>query len=108
MAVTAQVATVLSYAHDVPVIHRDLKRGHTIVTRDSTVKVLDCGIAAVLRTDVTKLTARGSPIGTYRHMSPEQVRGGQITPRANLCALVCVSTNYSAGGRCSARTASTW
>ncbi|MFF7837478.1 protein kinase [Streptomyces ossamyceticus] len=89
-AVAAQVATVLSYAHDVPVIHRDLKPGNIIVARDGTVKVLDFGIAAILRTDVTKLTATGSPIGTYQYMSPEQVRGGQVTPRADLYALGCV------------------
>ncbi|MFF1679783.1 protein kinase [Streptomyces sp. NPDC058256] len=90
VAVAAQVATVLSYAHDVPVIHRDLKPSNILVARDGTVKVLDFGIAAILRTDVTKLTATGSPIGTYQYMSPEQVRGGQITPQADLYALGCV------------------
>ncbi|MFE1951979.1 protein kinase [Streptomyces sp. NPDC059524] len=89
-AVAAQVATVLSYAHDVPVIHRDLKPSNILVARDGTVKVLDFGIAAILRTDVTKLTATGSPIGTYQYMSPEQVRGGRITPQADLYALGCV------------------
>ncbi|WP_069815855.1 serine/threonine-protein kinase [Streptomyces sp. TP-A0874] len=90
VAVAAQVATVLSWAHEVPVIHRDLKPSNVLVARDGTVKVLDFGIAAMLRTDVTKLTATGSPIGTYQYMSPEQVRGGQITPRADLYALGCV------------------
>lgn len=89
-AVAAQVATVLSYAHDVPVIHRDLKPGNILVARDGTVKVLDFGIAAILRTDVTKLTATGSPIGTHQYMSPEQVRGGRITPQTDLYALGCV------------------
>ncbi|MDX3779740.1 serine/threonine-protein kinase [Streptomyces europaeiscabiei] len=90
VAVAAQVATVLSYAHDVPVIHRDLKPSNIIVANDGTVKVLDFGIAAILRTDVTKLTATGSPVGTYQYMSPEQVRGGQVTPKADLYALGCV------------------
>ncbi|MEV0317875.1 protein kinase [Streptomyces sp. NPDC050658] len=89
-AVAAQVATVLSWAHDVPVIHRDLKPGNILVARDGTVKVLDFGIAAMLRTDVTKLTATGSPIGTYQYMSPEQVWGGRVTPQADLYALGCV------------------
>ncbi|WP_330460743.1 serine/threonine-protein kinase [Streptomyces sp. NBC_00820] len=90
VAVAAQVATVLSHAHDVPVIHRDLKPGNILVARDGTVKVLDFGIAAILRTDVTKLTATGSPVGTYQYMSPEQVRGGRITPQTDLYALGCV------------------
>lgn len=90
VAVAAQVATVLSYAHDVPVIHRDLKPGNILVARDGTVKVLDFGIAAILRTDVTKLTATGSPIGTYQYMAPEQVRGGRTSPQTDLYALGCV------------------
>lgn len=90
VAVAAQVATVLSYAHDVPVVHRDLKPSNILVARDGTVKVLDFGIAAILRTDVTKLTATGSPIGTHRYMAPEQVRGAGVTPRTDLYALGCV------------------
>ncbi|WP_217166425.1 serine/threonine-protein kinase [Streptomyces sp. AC512_CC834] len=90
VAVAAQVATVLSYAHEVPVVHRDLKPSNILVARDGTVKVLDFGIAAILRTDVTKLTATGSPIGTYQYMAPEQVRGARVTPSTDLYALGCV------------------
>ncbi|MFJ4842818.1 protein kinase [Streptomyces sp. NPDC088746] len=90
VAVAAQVATVLSHAHDVPVIHRDLKPSNILVAQDGTVKVLDFGIAAILRTDVTKLTATGSPIGTYQYMAPEQVRGGRTSPQTDLYALGCV------------------
>ncbi|MFC5911303.1 serine/threonine-protein kinase [Streptacidiphilus monticola] len=88
-AVAAQVATVLSYAHEVPVIHRDLKPNNILVARDGTVKLLDFGIAALLRTDVTKLTATGSPIGSYHYMAPEQVRGGRNTPATDLYGLGC-------------------
>ncbi|MEU2280375.1 serine/threonine-protein kinase [Streptomyces sp. NPDC013178] len=90
VSVAAQVATVLSYAHDVPVVHRDLKPSNILVARDGTVKVLDFGIAAILQTDVTRLTATGSPIGTHQYMAPEQVRGGRVTPRTDLYALGCV------------------
>ncbi|MFG2295593.1 protein kinase [Streptomyces sp. NPDC048603] len=89
-AVAAQVATVLSHAHEVPAIHRDLKPSNILVARDGTVKVLDFGIAAILRTDATKLTATGTPIGTSQYMAPEQVRGGRITPQTDLYALGCV------------------
>nr|WP_042398566.1 serine/threonine-protein kinase [Streptacidiphilus carbonis] len=97
VAVAAQIATVLSHAHDVPVIHRDLKPGNVLVAQDGTVKVLDFGIAAILRTDVTKLTATGSPIGTHQYMAPEQVRGGRVTPRTDLYALGCVLHELLAG-----------
>src|SRR5690606_3876059 len=42
-AIGAQVATVLSYAHAVPAVHRDLKPDNIMVTRDGAVKVLDFG-----------------------------------------------------------------
>ncbi len=89
-AVAAQVATVLSYAHEVPVVHRDLKPSNILIARDGTVKVLDFGIAAMLGTDVTKLTVSGLPMGTYYYMAPEQVRGGRVTPQTDLYALGCV------------------
>ncbi|WP_433340621.1 serine/threonine-protein kinase [Streptomyces sp. CA-253872] len=96
-AVAAQVATVLSHAHDVPAVHRDLKPGNVLVARDGTVKVLDFGIAAVLRTDATKLTATGTPLGTSQYMAPEQVRAGRITPQTDLYALGCVLHELLAG-----------
>ncbi|MFC7306849.1 protein kinase [Streptomyces monticola] len=89
-AVTAQVATVLSHAHAVPVIHRDLKPGNILISHDGTVKVLDFGIAAILRSDVTKLTATGTPLGTHQYMAPEQVRGGRTSPQTDLYALGCI------------------
>jgi serine/threonine protein kinase len=89
-AVAAQVCAVLSDAHAVPVVHRDLKPGNIMVADDGTVKVLDFGIAAVLRTDVTRLTQTGTPLGTYAYMPPEQVRGAPATPGSDLYSLGCV------------------
>ncbi|GAA5115307.1 serine/threonine-protein kinase [Haloechinothrix salitolerans] len=86
----AQLATVLSHAHAVPVVHRDLKPENVLVTRDGAVKVLDFGIAAVLRPDTARLTATGIPMGTSLYMSPEQIRGRQVTPHSDLYALGCV------------------
>lgn len=90
VAITAQIATVLSYAHEIPVVHRDLKPSNLLVTADGTVKVLDFGIAAVLHTDATRLTATGNPVGTLGYMAPEQVRGARVTPQTDLYALGCV------------------
>ncbi|SEG25919.1 Serine/threonine protein kinase [Thermomonospora echinospora] len=90
VAMGAQISTVLSHAHAVPVVHRDLKPDNVLVAPDGTVKVLDFGIAAILRTDITKLTPAGQPIGTSKYMSPEQIRGAQITPHSDLYALGCI------------------
>ncbi|CAM00205.1 serine/threonine protein kinase [Saccharopolyspora erythraea NRRL 2338] len=89
-AFAAQICTVLSHAHAVPVVHRDLKPGNVLVTTDGAIKVLDFGIAAILRSDVTPLTATGERLGTSQYMSPEQVRGDRVTPHSDLYSLGCV------------------
>ncbi|MER6259051.1 protein kinase [Streptomyces sp900105245] len=52
--------------------------------------ILHFGIAAVLGTDVTRITATGSPVGTSQYMAPEQVQGGRVTPHSDLYALGCI------------------
>ena len=99
VAVAAQICTVLSYAHAVPVIHRDLKPGNVMVAEDGSVKVLDFGIAAVLRTDTTRLTATGRRLGTCAYMPPEQVRGGVAGPASDLYSLGCMLYELLTGRR---------
>lgn len=89
-SIAAQVCTVLSHAHAVPVVHRDLKPANILVTPAGAVKVLDFGVAAILRTDITRITATGTPVGTSQYMSPEQVQAAKITPHSDLYALGCV------------------
>ncbi|MGQ4517118.1 protein kinase domain-containing protein [Streptomyces sp. DW26H14] len=96
-SIAAQICTVLSYAHAIPVVHRDLKPDNVLIAADGTVKVLDFGIAKLLRTDVTRLTATGSRIGTSRYMPPEQIDCAQITPLSDLYALGCVLHELLAG-----------
>src|SRR5690606_39658743 len=90
VAIIAQICTVLSHAHAIPAVHRDLKPDNVLVTASGAVKLLDFGIAAILRTDITRLTSTGNLIGTTRYMSPEQIQGGQVTPHSDLYAIGCV------------------
>ncbi|CCH17802.1 serine/threonine-protein kinase [Micromonospora lupini] len=98
-AIAAQICTVLSHAHAIPVVHRDLKPDNVLVTADGAIKLLDFGIAAILRTDVTRLTATGSALGTHHYMPPEQIQNAQITPQSDLYALGCVLHELLAGQR---------
>lgn len=90
VAVAAQIATALSYAHALPVVHRDLKPDNILVTPGGTVKVIDFGIAALLTAGAAKLTATGMPLGSAAYMAPEQTIGAKATPRTDLYALGCV------------------
>ncbi|MEU7947418.1 serine/threonine-protein kinase [Micromonospora taraxaci] len=98
-AIAAQICTVLSHAHAIPVVHRDLKPDNVLVTADGAIKLLDFGIAAILRTDVTRLTATGSALGTHHYMPPEQIQNAQVTPQSDLYALGCVLHELLAGQR---------
>ncbi|WP_158013601.1 serine/threonine-protein kinase, partial [Carbonactinospora thermoautotrophica] len=87
----AQICAVLTVAHAVPLVHRDLKPHNVMVCEDGTVKVLDFGVAALLdRPDLTKLTAPGETVGTPAYMAPEQALTGACEPRSDLYALGCV------------------
>ncbi|MQY20235.1 serine/threonine-protein kinase [Nocardia macrotermitis] len=89
-SVAAQIATALSYAHAVPVVHRDLKPDNILVTPDGTVKIIDFGIAALLTPGTPRLTKLGGWVGTCQYMAPEQGAGARPTPRADLYALGCI------------------
>ncbi|MFE3545565.1 serine/threonine-protein kinase [Nocardia sp. NPDC059177] len=90
VAVAAQIATTLAYAHALPVVHRDLKPDNILLVADGAVKIIDFGLAALLTSGVPKLTMTGMMLGTVAYMSPEQGLGVKPTPRSDLYALGCV------------------
>ncbi len=86
-----QIAEALEAAHQRGVVHRDLKPDNVfLVERDGDadfVKVLDFGIAKILRGATELHTQTGAIMGTPGYMAPEQCRGEVVDPRADLYAL---------------------
>ncbi|HEY4105621.1 MAG TPA: protein kinase [Polyangiaceae bacterium] len=84
-----QMGAALSRAHDLGVVHRDLKSDNILLThrggRKDFVKILDFGLAALAHDP--RLAPKGAVFGTPEYMSPEQARGEQAGPHSDLYAL---------------------
>jgi hypothetical protein len=84
-----QMCAALARAHDLGVIHRDLKSDNIMLTtkggRRDFVKILDFGLAALARDP--RLAPKGAVFGTPEYMSPEQARGEDATAQSDLYAL---------------------
>ena len=84
-----QMGAALTRAHDLGVVHRDLKSDNILLTqrggRKDFVKILDFGLAALAHDP--RLAPKGAVFGTPEYMSPEQARGEQAGPHSDLYAL---------------------
>jgi len=109
LEIAEQIADGLSSAHEVGVIHRDLKPGNIMISRDGFVKILDFGLAKVParaqsspeETHATTLsvptTLPGYIVGTTAYMSPEQARGEPIDFRSDQFAFGSVLYEMATG-----------
>jgi serine/threonine protein kinase len=84
ISVAKQAAEGLCEAHNLGVIHRDLKPQNIMVDKEGTAKIMDFGIARSLR--AAGMTAEGMIIGTPEYMAPEQVEGLEADQRTDLYA----------------------
>jgi serine/threonine protein kinase len=82
--IVLQTADALDFAHRQGVVHRDIKPGNLMLTKQGLVKITDFGIA---RIDQMSRTRTGVVIGSPRYMSPEQVSGKKVDGRSDVFSL---------------------
>jgi eukaryotic-like serine/threonine-protein kinase len=109
-----EICDGLEKAHKMGVIHRDLKPGNIMLTK-SGAKLMDFGLAKAILEDAPSsssltvtlsgpsaeqpLTERGTVVGTFQYMSPEQLEGKEADARSDIFALGAVLYEMATGKR---------
>jgi len=89
------VAEALKEAHNLSIIHRDIKCDNIMVAEDGNVKVMDFGLAKVQ--NASMITIEGSILGTVSYMSPQQAIGEAIDHRSDIFSLGVVMYELLSG-----------
>ncbi len=88
-----QLLSGLNAAHQLGVVHRDVKPGNLMISRESTgevvLKLVDFGISKAIAPDISErtVTLEGTVLGSPDYMSPEQLRGSDIDQRSDIYAV---------------------
>jgi eukaryotic-like serine/threonine-protein kinase len=86
----------LDYAHRAGVVHRDVKPGNLLISKDTgAAKLADFGIAKAA--EQTRITQAGSVLGTAAYLSPEQATGAESTPASDIYSLGVCAYQFLSG-----------
>ncbi|HMO18068.1 MAG TPA: serine/threonine-protein kinase [Oligoflexia bacterium] len=85
LIIARQLSAGLSAIHKKAIVHRDIKPENILFSADGQIKIADFGIS--FSSQVSRITANGSLVGTINYMAPEYVKRGIFDPRADIFSL---------------------
>ncbi len=92
-----EAALALDHAHDLGVLHRDVKPANMLLSRDRVLHLADFGIARLAAEHA--ITSVNEMLGTAAYMSPEQIRGEPATAASDRYALAVTAFELLVGER---------
>lgn len=92
-----EVAAALEAAHRMGIVHRDIKAGNVMMSRDGAIKLMDFGIAR--QAEIEGVTRTGLVMGTPRYLAPELLQGADADARSDVYGLGALLYHCISGRR---------